>query len=353
MEPLETLELASPQVPVLALVQLEMQAKMLLVALDQALAELDLLVNNSELELMLTSQPELVQVDLPLPMLLTKPKNMDLLESVELTDSDLAELLMDHQVHQPVLVLPVMELQRDTLLDLQVPTLEPDWPMKVQAQDMLLAHREPTLVLVSQAKELPRDIQLDQAELMQVLMLAAKEPPLLMELDQLVPTLALLSLEKVLVHCMVLVTKEPEPLTKVLVPSTVLLHQEHLDHMELALKVQSEFTEAQVDQLELEDHHLHQLEPTLLVKVQATSQEVPLLLTMLPLKLQTKPMLLAQLVSELPEMLPLHSMLLAHKESMQVLALKSTLDSPLEPQTELADSTQLLHREQTLQRYIP
>ena len=38
----------------LALVQLEMQVKMLLVALDQALAELDLLVRNSELELMLT-----------------------------------------------------------------------------------------------------------------------------------------------------------------------------------------------------------------------------------------------------------------------------------------------------------
>lgn len=170
MEQLEKLDLVSPLVPVMALVQLEMQVRMLLEVLDQALVELDLLVNNSELELMLIWPLEAMQVDLPQPVLLTKPKNMDLLESVELMDSDLAELLMDHQVHQLVLVLLVRELPKDTLLDLQVPILELDLLMKAQAKDMLLVRKEPTLALMLQTKEPHMPLQLDQVVQALVLM---------------------------------------------------------------------------------------------------------------------------------------------------------------------------------------
>ncbi len=79
----------------LALVKLEMQVNMLLVALLQGLVVLDLLVNSLVLGLTPTYPLELMQVDLHLQMLLTKPKNMPQLELAELMHLDQAELPQD------------------------------------------------------------------------------------------------------------------------------------------------------------------------------------------------------------------------------------------------------------------
>lgn len=120
------------------------------------------------------------------------------------------------------------------------------------------------------------------------------------------------------------------------VPFTVVPHQEHQAHTELELKVQSEFTEVQVDPPELV--------LMLRVKVQVTSKEVHLLPMTPLLRPPTKLTLLVQLESVLLVKQPHPSMLLALRDSALVLTLRSVPEPPLELLTELIETWSLSKR---------